>query len=52
MKTIAATMLALILTSGLASAGGCEAHGTEASMSCAKGTAWDDKAKACVEISA
>jgi hypothetical protein len=52
MKTIAATLIALILTSGLASAGGCEAHGTEATMSCAKGSAWDEKAKACVEISA
>lgn len=52
MKFLSAAFLALILSSGLAAAGGCDSHRSEAAMSCAKGTAWDEKAKACVEINA
>ena len=53
MKTITASLFALVLSAPLALADGCGMHGEqEASMSCATGQAWDAEAKQCVDTSA
>lgn len=53
MKTITASLLALVLSAPFALADGCGMHGEqEASMSCATGQAWDAEAKQCVDTSA
>ena len=53
MKTITASLFALVLSAPLALADGCGMHGEqEASMSCATGQAWDAEAKQCVDKSA
>ena len=53
MKTITASLFALVLSAPLAIADGCGMHGEqEASMSCATGQAWDAEAKQCVDTSA
>jgi len=53
MKTITASLFALVLSAPFALANGCGMHGEqEASMSCATGQAWDAEAKQCVDTSA
>jgi hypothetical protein len=53
MKTLAASLFALVLSAPFALANGCGMHGEqEASMSCATGQAWDAEAKLCVDTSA
>ena len=53
MKTITASLFALVLSAPLALADGCGMHGEqEASMSCTTGQAWDAEAKQCVDTSA
>jgi hypothetical protein len=53
MKTLAASLFALVLSAPFALADGCGMHGEqEASMSCATGQAWDAEAKLCVDTSA
>jgi len=53
MKTITASLFALVLSAPFAFADGCGMHGEqEASMSCATGQAWDAEAKQCVDTSA
>ena len=53
MKTITASLFALVLSAPFALADGCGMHGEqEASMSCATGQAWDAEAKQCVDTSA
>ena len=53
MKTITASLFALVLSAPLALADGCGMHGEqEASMSCATGQAWDAESKQCVDTSA
>jgi hypothetical protein len=53
MKTITASLFALVLSAPLALADGCGMHGEQkASMSCATGQAWDAEAKQCVDTSA
>jgi hypothetical protein len=53
MKTITASLFALVLSAPFALADGCGMHGEqEASMACAIGQAWDAEAKQCVDTSA
>ena len=53
MKTITASLFALVLSAPFAIADGCWMHGEqEASMSCTTGQAWDADAKQCVDTSA
>ena len=53
MKTITASLFALVLSAPFALADGCGMHGEqEASMSCATGQAWDAESKQCVDTSA
>ena len=53
MKTITASLFALVLSAPLALADECGMHGEqEASMSCTTGQAWDAEAKQCVDTSA
>ena len=53
MKTITASLFALVLSAPFALANGCGMHGEqEASMSCTTGQAWDAEAKQCVDTSA
>jgi hypothetical protein len=53
MKTITASLFALVLSAPLALADGCGMHGEqEASMSCATGQAWDAESKQCIDTSA
>jgi hypothetical protein len=53
MKTITASLFALVLSAPFALANGCGMHGEqEASMSCITGQAWDAEAKQCVDTSA
>jgi len=53
MKTITASLFALVLSAPFALADGCGMHGEqEASMVCAIGQAWDAEAKQCVDTSA
>ena len=53
MKTITASLFALVLSAPFALADGCGMHGEqEASMSCTTGQAWDAEAKQCVDTSA
>ena len=53
MKTITASLFALVLSAPFALADGCGMHGEqEASMSCATGQSWDVEAKQCVDTSA
>ena len=53
MKTITASLFALVLSAPFALADGGGMHGEqEASMSCATGQAWDAEAKQCVDRSA
>ena len=53
MKTITASLFALVISAPFALADGCGMHGEqEASMSCATGQAWDAEAKQCVDTSA
>jgi len=53
MKTITASLFALVLSVPFALADGCGMHGEqEASMSCATGQSWDVEAKQCVDTSA
>jgi hypothetical protein len=53
MKTITASLFALVLSAPFALADGCGMHGEqEASMSCATGQSWDAEANQCVDTSA
>ena len=53
MKTITASLFALVLSAPFALANGCGMHGEqEASMSCITGQAWDAESKQCVDTSA
>ena len=53
MKTLTASLFALVLSAPFALADGCGMHGEqEASMSCATGQAWDAEAQQCVDTSA
>ena len=53
MKTLTASLFALVLSAPFALADGCGMHGEqEASMSCAAGQAWDAEAQQCVDTSA
>ena len=53
MKTLTASLFALVLSAPFALADGCGMHGEqEASMSCATGQAWDAEAQQCVDTNA
>ena len=53
MKTLTASLFALVLSAPFALADGCGMHGEqEASMSCATGQSWDAEANQCVDTSA
>ena len=53
MKTLTASLFALVLSAPFALADGYGMHGEqEASMSCATGQAWDAEAQQCVDTSA
>jgi hypothetical protein len=47
--SVALIALAASLTPGFALAQGCH-HDQQASMSCADGTVWDAKARACIKL--
>ena len=46
MKTLTASLFALVLSAPFALAEGCDSHSKEASMSCATGQAWGADAQA------
>ena len=52
MKTLAASLFALVLSAPFALADGCDSHSKEASMSCETGQAWNAEAQQCVDTSA
>ena len=53
MKTLTASLFALVLSAPFARADGCGMQGEqEAAMSCATGQAWDAEAQQCGDTSA
>jgi hypothetical protein len=52
MKTLTASLFALVLSAPFALADGCDSHSKEASMSCEVGQAWNAEEQQCVDTSA
>ena len=52
MKTLTASLFALVLSAPFAWADGCGSHSKEASMSCSTGQAWNAEEQQCVDTSA
>ena len=52
MKTLIASLFALVLSAPFALAEGCDSHSQEASMSCATGQAWNAETQQCVDTNA
>jgi hypothetical protein len=52
MKTLTASLFALVLSTSFALADGCDSHSKEASLSCEVGQAWNEEAQQCVDTSA
>ena len=52
MKTLIASLFALVLSAPFALAEGCDSHSKEASMSCATGQAWNAETQKCVDTNA
>ena len=52
MKTLTASLFALVLSTSFALADECDSHSKEASLSCEVGQAWNEEAQQCVDTSA
>jgi len=52
MKTLTASLFALVLSTSFALADGCDSHSKEASLSCEVGQAWNEEAQQCVDTNA
>jgi len=52
MKTLTATLFALVMSAPLALADGCDSHGDDVAMSCATGQSWDADTKQCIDSNA
>ena len=52
MKTLKASLFALVFPASFAIADGCDNHSKEASLSCEVGQAWNEEAQQCVDTSA
>ena len=52
MKTLTASLFALVLSAPFALADGCDSHRKEASLSCEVGQAWNAETQQCVDTNA
>jgi hypothetical protein len=52
MKTVTATLFALIMSTPFALADGCNKHGEDVVMSCMAGQAWNAETQQCVDTNA
>ena len=52
MKTVTATLFALIMSTPFALADGCNKHGEDVVMSCMVGQAWNAETQQCVDTNA
>jgi hypothetical protein len=52
MKTLTATLLALVVSTPFALADGCDSHGEDMAMSCVTGETWDTETKKWVNTNA
>ena len=52
MKTLTATLFALVISTPFALADGCDSHGEDMAMSCVTGQTWDIETKECVDTNA
>jgi hypothetical protein len=52
MKTVTATLFALIMSTPFALADGCNKHGEDAVMSCIAGQAWNAEIQQCAKKNA
>ena len=52
MKTLTATLFALVISTPFALADGCDSHGEDMAMSCATGQTWDTETQECVDANA
>ena len=52
MKTLTATLLALVVSTPFALADGCDSHGEDMAMSCVTGETWDTETKKWLNTSA
>ena len=52
MKTVTATLFALIMSTPFALADGCNEHGEDVVMSCMAGQAWNAETQQCVDTNA
>jgi hypothetical protein len=52
MKTVAATLFALITSASFALADGCRKHGEDVVMFCMAGQAWNSETQQCVDTNA
>ena len=52
MKTVTATLFALIMSTPFALADGCNKHGEDVVMSCMAGQAWNAETQRCVDTNA
>jgi hypothetical protein len=52
MKTLTASLFALVLSAPFALADGCDSHSKEASLSCEVGQAWNAETQQCVDTNA
>ena len=52
MKIFTGTLFVLVLSTPLVLADGCNKHGEDVAMSCAKGQTWDAGSKQCIDTNA
>jgi hypothetical protein len=52
MKTVTATLFALMMSTPFALADGCNKHGEDVVMSCMAGQAWNAETQQCVDTNA
>ena len=52
MKTLTATLFALVVSTPFALADGCDSHSEDMAMSCVTGQTWDTETKECVDTNA
>ena len=52
MKIFTGTLFALVLSTPLVLADGCDKHGEDVAMSCANGQIWDAGSKQCIDTKA
>ena len=52
MKIFTSTLFALVLSTPLVLADGCNKHGEDVAMSCAKDQTWDAGSKQCIDTNA